>query len=290
MAAALHDLVRRNAFLGRLSRAPWAALAEAAARLGYVARGVVYLSVGAIALLAALRLTPHAAGALGALQAWGRWPAGVALFWLTGLGLWGFTGWRVLQAVFDVDHVGLEPSGLATRAGQAVSGLVYGSLAVSVFSLIDALHDLHDSDQAEMRGLVETALDLPAGAAVVMALGLFILASGLGNMTRAVVDHFGRTLDCDPATGAWAGLLARIGYFCRGLAFLPAGGFTLAAGWHARAGEAKGVGAALDAMKALPFGHAALAVVALGLLAFGAFAILEAGFRPIRIEAALHGD
>jgi len=168
--------------------------------------------------------------------------------------------------------------------------LVYGSLAVSVGGLIDALHDLHDSDAEEMRSLVANLLALPAGEMVAMALGLFILASGAGNMVRAIVDHFGRDLDCDRDVARWAGVLARVGYFFRGLAFLPAGAFTLLAGWHARAGEAKGVGAALDAMKRLPFGHLALGVVALGLAAFGAFALLEASFRPIRIEAALRGD
>jgi hypothetical protein len=291
MNLVLPPILQRNAFLGRLSRAPWAAIAEAVARAGYVARGVVYLSVAAIALLAALGLSPHAQGALGAIEAWGEWPAGVALLWLIGLGLWGFTGWRALQAIFDVDRAGLEPGGLASRAGQAVSGLVYGSLAVSVFGIIDALHDLHDADDHEqMRTLVAHVLQLPAGEAVAMALGLFILASGVGNMVRAFVDHFARNLDCDRRIGRWAGTLARIGYFCRGLAFLPAGAFTLIAGWHARAGEAKGVGSALDAMKALPFGHLALGVVALGLAAFGVFALLEASFRSIRIEAAMRGD
>ena len=38
---------------------------EWASRIGYVARGVVYLSIGVIALMAALDKTPKAAGAVG---------------------------------------------------------------------------------------------------------------------------------------------------------------------------------------------------------------------------------
>ncbi|MGH6910330.1 MAG: hypothetical protein ACREEG_09100, partial [Phenylobacterium sp.] len=48
-----------------------AAIVEAGARFGYVARAAVYISVGGVALLAALGLAPHAVGAMGALQAWG---------------------------------------------------------------------------------------------------------------------------------------------------------------------------------------------------------------------------
>lgn len=61
----------------RLERRPLAALVEIAARAGYLARGAVHVSIGIIALMAALEATPHAEGAVGALEAWGRWPAGV---------------------------------------------------------------------------------------------------------------------------------------------------------------------------------------------------------------------
>jgi len=48
--------------LARFRSAPWSGVAEAIARIGYVARGTVYLAVGLVALLAALGLTPHARG------------------------------------------------------------------------------------------------------------------------------------------------------------------------------------------------------------------------------------
>jgi hypothetical protein len=284
--------LRRSAVVERLrrrfARAPWATLAEIAARGGYVARGSVYVSIGAIALLASAGLTPRAEGALGALDAWGQWPLGIALLWLTGLGLYGFAGWRALQALFDADRLGKTPKALASRVGQAISGLVYGSLAVAVFGLLDAIEDLHEADdQARTRAAVDQALNLPGGEALVIAVGLFILGAGGGSMVRAVVGHFGRTLKGDAETRRWAGVLARSGYFARGLAFLPAGVFMLQAGWHARATEARGVGGALEAFKNQPFGEIALALVALGFVAFGLFAFMEAWRRPIRTGEAI---
>lgn len=267
----------------RFARAPWAALIEAAARFGYVARGAVYVSVGAIALLAALRLTPRAEGAVGALEAWGEWSLGIMLLWLIGLGLYGFAAWRALEAFADTERHGHDLRGLAIRAGQAISGLTYGGLAVSVFGLIDALGDLHEpDDRAATRAAVDAALHLPMGGLIVVAAGLFVLAAGLGNMVRAAFDHFGRDLDCDRPVRAWAGTVARFGYAARGLALVPAGGFLLSAGLHARAAEAEGLGGALETLADAPFGHAVLALTGAGLVAFGLFAVAEAGLRPMR--------
>ena len=275
----------------RFTHTPWGAAAELAARLGYVARGAVYISIGLIALLAVAGLTPRAQGALGALEAWGQWPPGIALLWLTGLGLYGFAGWRALQAVFDADRQGRTPKAWASRAGQAVSGMLYGSLAISVFGLLDAIEDLHEADdQAKTRAFVADALTWPLGEALVIGIGLLILAAGLGNVVRAFIDHFGRGLKCDSRTAAWAGMLARIGYFGRGLAMLPAGAFMLAAGWHARAAEAKSLGDALQTLHAQPAGDLVLVLIAAGLVAFGVFGFVEAWYRPIRPEAALNAS
>jgi hypothetical protein len=272
----------------RFAASPWGATAEMAARLGYMARGTVYLSIGLIALLAVLGVAPHTRGAVGALQAWSRWPLGNVLLWFIGVGLYGFAGWRVLQSVFDVDGQGKTAKAWASRAGQAMSGLIYGTLAVSAFDLIDALHDLRRvGEQAETRATVSAVMAWPLGSKVVMAAGLFILACGLGNAIRAFVDDFGSTLRCDPKVRVWACRLARVGYFGRGVAMLPAGFFMLVAGWHERALEARSVGSALWSLHTLAFGDVVLALIGAGVAAFGAFAFVEAWYRPIRPEAAV---
>src|SRR5436190_282822 len=262
--------------------APLARFIEGGARFGYAARGAVYVSVGVMALLAALRLSPHATGAIGAMRAWGAWPPGIALLWAAGLGLYAFAGWRALQALFDADRLGAKPAALAERVGKAVSGLVYGTLAVSVFGVLDAIEDLHEvDDQAATQAAIGDVLAMPGGEALVMALGALVLAAGVGNAVRAFIGHFTETLDCDPGQARLAGSLARVGYFARGLAMLLAGGLTLMAGWHARASEAYGVGGALEVLKAQRFGHPLLGVIALGLIAFGLFSFFKACLRRI---------
>jgi len=261
---------------------PAARLVEAAARLGYAARGAVYLSMGVIALMAAAGLAPRAVGAVEALEAWGEWPPGIALLWITGVGLYAFAGWRALQAVFDADRLGKTPSALAARVGKSISGLLYGGLAVSVFGLLDAMEDLHEvDDQAKTQAAVQNALAMPWGEALVMVAGAVILVAGAANVVRAFRDHFTDSLECDDEAAGWTGGLARVGYAGRGLAMIPAGLLLLSAGWHARASEAQGLGGALERLKDQPFGPAFLALIALGLMAFGAFGFLKAGLRRI---------
>lgn len=262
--------------------APLARVLEGAARLGYAARGAVYVSIGAIALMAATGLAPRAAGAVDALEAWGQWPPGVVLLWITGVGLYSFAGWRALQAVFDADRLGKTPAALAARAGKAVSGLIYGGLAVSVFGLLDAMEDLRETDdQAKTQAAVQEALTMPMGDLLVVGVGAIVIAAGAANVVRAFGGHFTESLECEGEAAGWTGTLARAGYAARGVAMGAAGLVTLLAGWHARASEARGLGGALDLLKNQPMGPAILAVIALGLIAFGAFGFLKAGLRRI---------
>lgn len=259
-----------------------ARLIEGGARLGYAARAAVYLSVGTIALLAAFGLTPHAKGAVEALEAWGAWPPGILLLWTTGLGLYAFAGWRGLQAVFDADRLGTTPSALAERAGKAFSGIVYGGLAISVFGVLDAIEDLREvDDQAATQAAIQAALAWPGGDWLVIAVGALVVLAGAGNGWRALSSHFTEDLDCGATSARWAGSLARVGYLARGLVLVGAGLLVVLAGVHARAAEADGVGGALDALKAQPAGPVWLALAGLGLIAFAVFGFLKAGLRRI---------
>lgn len=285
MPAVLSPVAR---FRRTWSARPLAALIELCCRAGYVARGVVYVSIGVVGLLAALDVTPHAEGAMGALEAWADWPLGFLLLWLTGAGLYGFAGWRALQSLFDADRQGRDPKAIASRVGQAISGAVYASLAVSTFGLLDALEDLRElDDRADTREAIEQALATPGGEWAIIGVGLFVMGVGVGNLWRAATADFCRRLACDAGTARTVGLLGRIGHAARGVAFLPAGLLFVLAGLRARTAEAPGVGAALDLLARQPFGELILALTAIGLAAFGLFAFAEAWLRRMQVEAVL---
>src|SRR5690606_35862257 len=237
-AADLGATVRRRAPVAR--RMPrLAVLIEWAARIGYGARGFVYLSAGALTLLAALDRIGDAVGTGGAAGWLAGQPLGRTWLVLLGLGLWAFVGWRVLQAVFDADHEGADWRGWLTRAGQAASGVVYAALASSVFEYLDEYGDaVGGIDQAESvaenQRKAAMVLDLPFGETLLVAAGLVSLGVGVGNIVRAWRDDFSQTLACSEAVCRPASMLARAGYAARGFAYLPLGVFVVLAGLRAR--------------------------------------------------------
>src|ERR1051326_9540041 len=100
-----------------------AALAVAA-RVGYLARGSVYLIIGAFAFLAAVGSGPRTVGNTGVAVALLAQPAGRVLLGLLALGLICFSLWRALQAFADAEHHGRSLIGFlgggAARAAPAV--------------------------------------------------------------------------------------------------------------------------------------------------------------------------
>lgn len=272
----------------RVSGWPVADSVEWAARIGYGARGFVYLSVGVLTLLAAMDQIGSAVGSSGAAGWLADQPFGRVWLVLLGVGLWLFVLWRVLQAVFDADHEGDDLKGWAIRAGQAMSGLFYALLASSVFEYLDEFGPRPAAeDVAENQEKAAALMDLPFGQWLIVLVGLVILAVGVGNVIRAWKDRFTEELKCSEEVCRVVRPLARLGYAARGFAYLPLAVFVILAGLNADVSEVTSFGEALDALEAQPGGAVILTTTALGLIAFGAFAFVEARWRRIRPPKAL---
>jgi len=277
----LRDLWRR--LIHR--RRPSDRVVEGLARVGYGARGFVYLSAGALTLTAAVQRGGEAMTSSGAVGWLAQQPFGKVWLVLLGLGLWAFVAWRAVQAVFDADHEGHDLKGIAVRVGQATSALFYGLLAATVFEYLDEFGGAAAEaaeDAAGNRDKAEMLLALPMGQGLLVAAGLAVLALGVGNMVRAWRDDFGAALACPPDLCRRLSVLARIGYAARGFAYLPLAVFVILAGLQEQAAKVTSLGEALDALEQQPGGSWMLGLTAVGLMAFGAFAFVEARWRKIR--------
>jgi len=252
---------------------------ERVARLGYGARGVVYLVVGGLALLAALGHGGRAGDSKDALRTVLAGPFGAALVGLIALGLAGFALWRLVEAVTDADRRGTGIKGLAVRGAHLVSAALYFGLAASAASLSLGL-GLSGGDG--MHDGTAWLLAKPFGRWLVALVGLAVVGGGFGFLGKAwrgdVTDRL--ALDAQ-ARARWAGPIGRFGYAARGLAFLIIGGFLVAAAWHQRSSDAKGLGEAFALLRAQPYGSILLGLVAAGHAAFGAFGLIQARYRHI---------
>lgn len=272
---------RRSPLLRRVP--PLHDLLELAARVGYGARGFVYLSVGLLVLFATLGLIGDTVGVKGALEWLSQRPLGRVWMLLIGLGLAAFFGWRMLQAVFDADHEGTSRDGLMTRMSQLFSGLSYAALAFAALALFAGPRAADPSEGVvESRERAAMLLDLPFGRWLLVGAGLAIFGIGVGNVVKAWREDFSEYLDCSVRMCRRVTPLARVGHVARGLAYLPLAVLVVLAGWRARTADVTSFGAALEAVERQTAGEWIVGLIALGFVAFGAFSFIEARFRRIR--------
>ena len=257
------------------------------ARFGYAAKGVVYIVMGALAVLAAAGLGGSTTDQSGVFRAIASVPLGRVLLGLVAVGLLGYVLWRVLQAVADPDGEGADPSAVAKRLGYAGSALLHASLAFGAARLV-----LGGSGGGSSASESWTAslLAWPLGWLVVAAAGTGVVGGGLYQIYEAYHAEFRKYLklgEMGEKTDDWIEHGGRFGVAARGVVFCIVGAFLVLAALESDAQEVRGLGGALATVLQQRFGPYLLAVVAFGLVAYGLLMIAVARYRRIAPSKAL---
>ena len=132
-------------------------------------------------------------------------------------------------------------------------------------------------------------LDWPGGAWIVVAVGLIVIGVAVWNVRKAVTRSFADDLDfsrIDAARKPWVCRLGTAGYLGRAAAFGLIGWFLVDAGRQHDPSESRGLDDSLRELTTAPFGPLLLFVVAVGLVAFGMFRVLDGLLR--RDDALTH--
>lgn len=254
------------------------------ARLGFAARGLVYVLVGWFALDAA-----RSGGTPGdnreALETLAGSDIGRLLLGLVALGLVGYALWRLTEAAFDPEGLGRDAKGVAKRAGFALSGIVHLGLALFAARLALAERAGQSGDtNAEQSSAMLMAQ--PGGVWLVGLVGVALLAGAAGNFLEAWRAEFARHMGGgEPAPGS-VKLAGRIGYAARGVVFSLIGWLFIRAARAADPEQAGGTGEALRELQTSDSGPLLLGLVALGLLLFGVFSLIEARYRRLRVATS----
>jgi hypothetical protein len=249
------------------------------ARVGYMARGLVFTILSYFTMRAAIGATARTIDSKEALHQLLRQPLGETLLSMMAAGLLCFGLWRLSQLLIDPDCYGRDAKGWARRGIYGLAGLFYiGFAAVAASMLFGAATG--DTDSA-MRDWTAWLLAKPAGRWMIGSIGLIVLASGIGTGVSGIRAQFKEQLALSKRPRLLVTALGCIGFLTRAAVFAIIGVFLLFAAIDSNAHEATGFAGALMIVKQQRYGTALLAIVAAGLFAFGAFGIAEAAFRRI---------
>jgi Domain of Unknown Function (DUF1206) len=259
--------------------APWI---ERLARLGYTAKGILYMTIGYLAAKAALGRGGRVTDTRGAFQSVNSAQSGRAALVLIGAGLIGYAVWRLVEAGIDPERRGSDYKAIAVRLGYAARGVFHAGLGITALRV--AFGDGGGSGSNQASHWTARAFELRGGELLVWLGGLWIGGYGVYQFYRAWSPNMRRHLRlAELPTGVRDGVLgvSRFGIAARGVVFCLIGYFLIRAALQHDSAEAGGVRESLRTVAHT--GQWPFAVIALGLVAYGVYELVNARYRSIRV-------
>jgi hypothetical protein len=247
-------------------------------RCGFVARALVYGIIGLLAFDLVVGHGGKITNQQGALRTIKHQPLGHALLALLAVGLAGYSVWRLFRAALGHGSEGAD-SGIE-RLGALGSGIVYAILCAIAIQILAG-------PGTSGGGAKKTTSDVfawPAGRWLVGLAGLVMGGVAIYQFIRGARQKFlddSKTAEIPPAVLPWFKALGTVGHIARAVVFGLVAVFLLKASYDYKADEAIGLDGALAKLYNGAYGSWLLGAVALGLIAFSCFSLIEARYRRI---------
>ena len=254
---------------------PWVARMV---RLGYVAKGIIYLLIGTLAFrlgagLDGGRLLDPA----GALTILFRQPFGQLLLLVIGVGILTYSAWQFVEAIWDTRRKG-GGWGWWGRSLTIIKGAAYGSVGVQAIRMLLGVRGSQGSE------LAEDVISVPLGGVFLALVGVGVAIYGLFEIKDALQARFGEDLDTarlQREAGTWATTIGSIGNGARGIILVIMGSAFVGAGLDRDPQKVGGISDALRMLFGQPYGIVLVGLVGGGLALFGVFQLLHARYARL---------
>ncbi len=260
------------------------------ARLGYAARGLVYVLLGWIALSSGKALSTGEA-----VQAVDDLPGGAPLLAALSVGLFGYGLYKVYSAILDLDGKGDDAKAKVVRGARLIGGLGYWLLAfIAAQQLFKGNDGAAEAGQSEGSGgaqqdAASQVSEAAGGDILLLLVGLAVLGVAAAQFWIAYKAKF---MDEMPGAPQLVKPAGQIGYAARAIIVTIVGYFLVQAGIDGD--RVRGFGDALALVR--DDDQALFRLVAGGLLLFGVVSLVMARFRRVndddvgaRLHAAMPG-
>jgi hypothetical protein len=249
---------------------------EYAARAGYAASGVLHLIIGYIIANIAFGSGGNADQS-GALATIAGHTGGVIVLWVAAIGLAALGLWHVAEAVVGSkpgERSGGEDDSPAWKRAKSI-GLAIANLAIAFSAARFAIGSGQSSGQKNA-GLSAQLMQSGWGKALLIAVGIGVIAVGGYHVYRGVSKKFFKDLRVNPGTGITAVGIA--GYVAKGLVLAGAGLLVIVATLQADPAKASGIDAAVKTLGQAPFGKFLLILAAVGMAAFAGYSFVRSRY------------
>jgi hypothetical protein len=251
------------------------------ARAGLVARGLMYVLIGIIAVQVAIDGSHQQADRTGAVRLVAQTAFGTAILWLLVIGFAGMTLWRLSEAAWG--SPGADGRKASKRLANLARAVFYALVTYGILKYALGVGQPSSSD-SQSQDLTADALKYQGGQVVVALAGVVVVIAGLYVIYRAYKLKFLKHLRMGSASARTRKVVTRLGQIggiARGLVFATIGVFLVIAAKDANPKQAKGIDSALRALAHTPLGPWLLVVVAIGLMMFGVYSWCEARWRAV---------
>ncbi|WP_116126676.1 DUF1206 domain-containing protein [Lewinella sp. IMCC34183] len=246
---------------------------------GHLAKGIVYLMVGGLALATVVGQASGGPEGPQRIMTYLRdEPFGKVILVVLALGLFAYCAWRWFKAVTDEGDEGTDREGVMHRGHYAISGTLYGLLGVYTLTLVTG-----GQTEGDKQALLVQLMQQPLGRVAVGFLALAALYIAFRQYERARDESFMNDLHTDrmrPEERESYRWMGRLGYGSRAVIYLITAYYLVQATLAQDASQYKGTGGILQLISQ-GAGSVFLAVVALGLFAYGAFVLVKARYRKL---------
>lgn len=260
-------------------------------RAGWLAKGIVYVIAGVLALGVAAKASGWAdtsatgnqeASPTGAIKTVAGSSGGTLLLWLLAVGLVLYAAWRLVSAFLPG---GSDAKATIHRIGYVVSAVIYATFAFSAIAL--ARHaDQDQNGNKKVTDITASIMGHTAGRWLIGAVGVIIVATGLYRVFKGITMDVNDELDLSGMSATrrvWTERLGAIGEIGRGVGIGLVGFFMVRAALKYNAAEATGLDGALRRLATNTWGLVLAVLVGLGFVAYGLFCV--ATFTRRRLQA-----
>jgi hypothetical protein len=258
-------------------------------RAGWLAKGIVYLLAGGLALLVVGRSFGWSHGTVGAKEASptgaikevAQSSGGPLLLVALGVGMFLYAAWRLATAVLPGST---DAEGLATRVGYGVSAILYTTFGVTAIALAQKPEAKANGNKT-VSDITSRLMQHTTGRWLIGIAGVVTIGAGLYRFAKGLKSDVTNDVDMSGMSAERSRLTRRLGAageVGRGIAMGLIGFFLIRAAVTFKSADATGLDGVLRRLALESWGVLVVAAVGLGLMAYGLFCLVTVTRRRLQ--------